>query len=121
MTERTIRYTAKEIAGQYFDQVRSERFRKANFGPGAQQRFVNRYWPHFIDLAIQSMVHLLRQPNYPTHLKEAIAKALIEQNEKVARAPHQALLVPQATGDPVEKEDRRLIDDNPQLVKSETV
>lgn len=107
---------AKEIAGAYYEGNRSERFRREN---PSQYAYEARYWPHFVDLAIQSLVAVLKQPNVTKKVKDGIMAALIEQAEKSKSAS--ALLVPQATLDPVEKEDRRLIDDNPQLIQSNTV
>lgn len=114
MTERTVRHLAKEFAGAYYDSNdRSSRFRKEN---PRQIAYTNKMWPHFVDIARQHMVKMLIDKSVKPHIKEAIAAALIEENEKSQRSDAQ--YVPQATLDPVEKEDRKLIDANPHFVSS---
>lgn len=113
MTERTIRHTAKRIAGEYYEGQRTARFRREN---PDQIAYVNCMWPHFVDLAIRGMVETLKDQTVPEHLKEAIVEALKEQAIKGTGGS--AALVPQATLEPVEREDRKLIEDNPQLLSS---
>lgn len=114
MTERTVRHLAKEFCGAYYDShERTARFRREN--PN-QLIYTNRMWPHFVDIARRKMVQMLTDNSVKPHIKDAIAAALIEENEKSQRPDAQ--YVPQATLDPVEKEDRKLIDANPQFVTS---
>lgn len=113
MTERTVRSVAKELAGEFYDQSRSERFRREN--PN-QNVFVAKMWPSFVDLARQSMSKLLASPGVHEHVKQATYEALLEDNRRQLASP--GIYVPQATLEPREKEDRKLIDVNPHFVTS---
>lgn len=114
MTTRMVRHMAREIAGAYYDDpTRTTRFRIEN--PN-QDIYVNKMWPHFTDLAVRALAAMLTLPGYPEHLKETITDELIEQNRR-AHSPG-ARYVAQADLIPHEKEDRKLIDDNPQLITS---
>lgn len=107
MTTQLVRKMAKDIAGEFYEQEqRSLRFRR--IWPDVQV-YIAKNWIHFIDLARASLAQLLAKPDYPEHLKEAIAKDLIEDNERAANHPH-AREVMQATLDYVEKDDRKFVE-----------
>lgn len=111
MTTQLVRTQAKEIAGQFYEQEqRSLRFRAQ--WPDARA-YVAANWVHFVDLARGSLAALLARPDYPEHLKEAITRDLLEEHER-QQSPH-ARTVMQATLDPVEKEERRFIDESHNL------
>lgn len=111
MTVMLIRKTAKDIAGQFYEQEqRSLRFRRQ--WPRVED-YVTQNWMHFVDLARGSLAALLAKPDYPEHLKEAIMRDLLEDHER-QQSPH-AQTVMQATLEPVEKEERRFIDESHHL------
>ena len=113
MTERTIRMLAKQIAGEFYENPRrSKRFRYLH--PN-QYAYVNKYWPHFYDLARRMLANMLNLPGVPDHLKESITDALVEDNAKRHR-PGGAVHVPQIVNlTEKEWEDVKLVDDNPQI------
>lgn len=87
MTERTIRMTAKDLAGAYYeDEVvkgenkeKSSRFRA--LWPDVKT-FVGRNWPSFVKLARELMVAQLNDKTTPEPMKIAIADALIEDRKR---------------------------------------
>lgn len=112
MTERTVRMLAKEFAGKFYEEgQRSLRFRRT--WPD-QQIYVNKNWPHFVDISVQTLGQMLHQPGIPEHRKQAIYEALIEQSQKEARSPN--VLTPiQAVFDYDDKAEKRSLDENLQL------
>lgn len=79
-----IRQTAKELAGAWYEEQHSERFRK--FWPDVKV-FIARNWPTYIPLARQILVEMLRRKDseVPASQKEQIYDALIEDRERSAR------------------------------------
>ncbi len=104
MTERTVRMLAKEFAGKFYEESqRSLRFRQT--WPD-QQVYVNKNWPHFVDISVQALGAMLHQPGIPEHRKEAIYDALVEQSQKEARSTN--VLTPiQAVFDYDDKHEKR--------------
>ena len=114
MTERTVRMMAKEFAGKFYEEnQRSLRFRRT--WPD-QLDYVNKNWPHFADISVQTLGAMLHKSDseVPPHRKEEIYRALLEQHEKEARSPN-ALTPIQAVFDYDDKAEKRSLDANPQL------
>lgn len=96
--EATIRSTARELAGKFYEQNRSPQFRYAfptvecylggwqRVADGAIKK-VPPGWMHHVVLARRMLVEMLRQPDarVSPHLKEKIADALIEDRGKSKR------------------------------------
>lgn len=107
MTTQLVRSMAKDFAGAFYEQEqRTLRFRREN---SDVQSYIATNWVHFVDVARAALAALLARPDYPEHLKEAISKDLIEDNERAMSNP-QAQEVMQASLDHVEKDERRSLD-----------
>ncbi len=107
MTTQLVRKMAKDLAGTFYEQEqRTLRFRRQ--WPRVQD-YIAKSWPHFVDLARETLSAMLARPDYPEHLKEAIMRDLLEDHER-AQSPH-AVTVMQATLDHVEKEERKYLDE----------
>jgi len=74
-----IRKTAEEIAGCFYEENRSERFRKE---AGSQKQFIRRHWKDHISVTIQCMAQLLSQPGFDEREKERIHDAIVEFHER---------------------------------------
>jgi len=74
-----IRKTAEEIAGCFYEENRSERFRKE---AGSQKQFIRRHWKDHISATIQCMAQLLSQPGFDEREKERIHDAIVEFHER---------------------------------------
>jgi hypothetical protein len=113
MTERTIRSMARELAGRFYEQKRSDRFRSKDSLTRARvferqpdgsvadvvkimpffeayptaQKFAAAHWPFFKEPAVRCFVAMLAMPDsrVSPYMKQCIYDALIEENEK-ARA-----------------------------------
>lgn len=110
MTTQMVRMMAKEIAGAFYEgNQRTLRFRRQ--WP-SQDDFVAKSWMHFVDLGRGALAAMLAQENVPPHRKQAIMDELIEDHERQANNPR-AMDVIQATLDPREREDVRMIDSTP--------
>lgn len=109
MTERTIMETAKQFAGQFYEQKRSDKFRSKDsktrikkmvrdertglmvertfIVPFFQafptaEKFAEAHWPLFVEAARKSLVTMLALNSTSDTLKEAIAAALIEDRQR---------------------------------------
>lgn len=121
MTERVIMTLAKEYAGKFYEQKRSDRFRSKNSLTRAKVlvcdersghivettkvmpffkayptpgHFSEAHWPLFVDAARKSMVTMLAMPDArisPT-MKEAISEAIIEDRKKQLQGKAQRLI-----------------------------
>jgi hypothetical protein len=112
MTVRLIRMMAKEFAGQYYEQEqRSLRFRRT--WP-AQDVYVARNWSHFYKIAREAVAALLHRPGYPEHLKEAIYRDLLEEQERQHGAPN-ALTPIQADFDFQDRREKKALDESHNL------
>lgn len=112
MTERTVRMTAKEFAGKFYEEnQRSLRFRRT--WP-SQDDYVARNWPHFHDIAVQALGAMLHQPGVPEHRKQAIYEALVENARRAAEHPNPISPI-QAVFDYDDRAEKRSLDENPQL------
>ena len=74
-----IRKTAEEIAGCFYEENRSERFRKET---GSQKQFIRQHWKDHISATIQCMAQLLSQPGFDEREKERIHDAIVEFHER---------------------------------------
>lgn len=79
-----IRKTAEEFAGVFYDQGRTERFRKAGL---SQKAYVRRYWDKFVDPAVQVLSQMLSSPGLPEGKKTAIYDAIIAWHEGSTMRP----------------------------------
>lgn len=87
MTERTIRSTAKSLAGAFYEdevkggenKAKSARFRA--FWPNVAV-FQARNWPSFVKMARELMVAQLNDKSTSEPMKMAIADALIEDRKR---------------------------------------
>lgn len=108
MTERTIRHLAKELAGKFYEQKRSDRFRSKDSLTRARRlvqhpdgrheevivvvpffqaypdarTFVKAHWPLFVEPARQCMVTMLALKGVHDNMKRGIYDALLEDREK---------------------------------------
>ncbi len=113
MTERTIRSMAKELAGTFYEQKRSDRFRSKDSltrvktierqpdGRLAEvvkvmpfhevfptaKKFAEAHWPFWVEPAKRCLIAMLAMSDarVSPYMKQCIYDALIEENEK-ARA-----------------------------------
>lgn len=81
MTEQTTRMTAKDLAGAYWEDDHSDRFRK--MWPNAKT-FIGRNWPTFVPMAKEIMVGMLNDPNTTQRIKDAVYDALVDENSRNA-------------------------------------
>ena len=92
MTERTIRMMAKELAGKFYEDNRSEPFRRTFPTLKAYMRgqwhqngdiVINKPgWMYHIDLARKVLGTMLSQPNVSAIMKERIYEALLDEHER---------------------------------------
>ncbi len=111
MVERTIKSTAIEFAGAFYEMKRSDVFRSKESKTAAKRLFIDpktnlpvektvivkffeayptahsyskAHWPLFYDLARKSLVTMLSYPDsrMSPHMKEAIFKAIMEDRNK---------------------------------------
>jgi len=85
MTVSLVRKTAKELAGAFYEDNHSDRFRK--FWP-SQKVFIARNWPSFVEIARVTLTELLRCDGTPEYQKTEIYEALCEDNERQIRGRH---------------------------------
>lgn len=81
MTERTIRMTAKDLAGAYWEDDHSERFRKV--WPNVKI-FIARNWPTFVPMAKEILVAMLNDKSTTQSIKDGIYDALVDENSRNA-------------------------------------
>lgn len=124
MTERTIKSTAMELAGAFYDGKRSDLFRdfdaltpvyrprqlpdgrvveeKVMVPIGEAYPNAHAYalstWPLFYDLARKTLVWMLGQPHITAFQKDAIHKALTEDREKQIKAEARGHALEQPVG-----------------------
>lgn len=115
MTNRLVRHQAKEFAGIFYDENRTARFRR--MWP-SQREYVRINWPHFHDLAVKALTHMLMQPGVRQDHKDTIYEALIDNRVKSDLTPG-ALRPLQATLEPREKDDNKIIDSTPEMTQHE--
>lgn len=108
MTERTIKNVAMAMAGRYYEERRSDRFRRGEdlvkvYRPVREQDgqlrqqavmapfkmafpnayvFAKSYWPVFYAAARVSLAKMLGMPHVTDYMKQKIQDALIEDREK---------------------------------------
>lgn len=70
-----IRKTAEEIAGAFYEQRRTDQFRKE---AGAQRYFIRRHWKRHVGQAIESLSGLLGMKGLPEDQKTVIYDAITE-------------------------------------------
>lgn len=113
MTERTIRTLAKELAGQFYEAKRSNRFRSKDSLMRAKtlkqlpdgsvievtvivpffkaypnsKVFAKAHFPLFYEAARKCMVTMLALPSVSDELKEGIHAALVEDRQNEYKAP----------------------------------
>lgn len=121
MTERTIRTLAKELAGQFYEAKRSDRFRSKNSMTRSKtlkqlpdgsvievpvivpffvaypnsKAFAAGHWPLFVDAARRCLVTMLALPDsrIDPEMKKSIYKAIIEDRENQRRRPGSQTLI----------------------------
>lgn len=69
-----IKQTAEEFAGVFYDQGRSDRFRKVGL---SQKAYIRRYWANFVPPAIETLSALLGMPGTPEDQKHEIYDAIL--------------------------------------------
>ena len=93
MTERTIRSMAKELAGVFYDENRSEGFRRTFptlkaymrgqwHKPDGEVLITKPGWVYHIDLARKVLASMLTKSSVSDVMKQRIYDALLEENEK---------------------------------------
>lgn len=94
--ERTVRSMAKELAGAFYEQNRSPRFRAAfptlrhymrgqQVMPDGQIKIYRPGWLHHVDMARKMLTAMLGRADVSEVLKERIYDALMEDREKSLR------------------------------------
>jgi hypothetical protein len=79
-----IRKNAEEFAGVFYDQGRTQRFRKAGL---SQKAYVRRYWHNFVEPAVQVLSQMLSSPGLPEGQKREIYDAIIQWHERQTMRP----------------------------------
>lgn len=79
-----IRHTAKELAGAFYDENRSPRFRAAF---PSQRQYVKTQWPYFVPAARESLATALTNGFLSEYLRDQIYEGLTEDFEKRHIAP----------------------------------
>lgn len=121
MTERTIMMTAKEYAGVFYEQKRSDRFRSKDSKTRIKRMvrdertglmvervfivpffeafptskaFAEAHWPLFVDAARKSLVTMLALPDarISPALKEGIMAAIVEDRQREYRGAGKRLI-----------------------------
>jgi len=111
MTSQLIRLQAKEMAGIFYEgNQRSLRFRVEN---PDQDAYVADHWPHFVDVAIQTLTALLHDHSVPQHQKDVIYQEICDHWDKSQNPNAREVL--QATLQPREREDVRHVDASHEL------
>lgn len=111
MTAQLIRYTAKQIAGKFFEShERSMRFRITFPDQGA---YVAGHWPHHVQEAKKHLVGVMLAHDTPQNQKDLINDDLIEDFERSQSSRARDVL--QVTSDAREREDIRHVDNSPEL------
>lgn len=116
-----IRHLAEELAGQFFEQKRSDRFRSKDSktrvkmllrdpNTGVQvevtktmpffeayptaKKFAKAHWPLFVDSARRCLVTMLALPDHriSQHMKESIHEAIVEDRKKQLQTGGKRLL-----------------------------
>ena len=81
VTHVSIENAARQLAGEFFELCRSNRFRGFwGLKDRDQDHFIDENWFLFVDAARQAMVELLGKSNTPEHVKEEIHQALCQEN-----------------------------------------
>lgn len=111
MTTQLIRYTAKQIAGKFFEShERSLRFR-VTFPD--QDAYVAGHWPHHVQQAKKHLIEVMLAHDTPQNQKDLINDDLVEDFER-SQGGH-AREVLQVTSDAREREDIKHVDATPEL------
>ena len=76
---RLLRQTAKELAGAFYEESRSERFR-SNFP--TWKKFVGLHWPDFVPPAREILLTMLSNPMTTEHVKKEIYDCVTQQEER---------------------------------------
>lgn len=79
MTVMLIRKLAKDMAAAFYEENRSERFRKMW---KSRREFVGRSWVGFVDQAEKTLISMLADKNTPEYTKNEIYEAILEQRER---------------------------------------
>ena len=85
MTVMMVRMLAKDMAGSYWEDNHSERFR--TFWGNDVKRFVDRNWPSYVEAARRTLASMLTRKDIPEHQKRAIHAALVEDNRRSMDRP----------------------------------
>jgi len=111
MTTQLIRYTAKQIAGKFFEShERSLRFR-ITFPD--QDAYVAGHWIHHVQEAKKRLVEVMLAHDTPQHQKDMIAEDMIEDFARSESGNAREVL--QVTSDSREREDIKHVDESPEL------
>lgn len=94
MTVMLIRKTAKDLAGAFYEEDHSERFRK--MWPDVRQ-FIGRNWPDFVVMARTVLVDMLRRKDVSQDHKDTIFEALQEDARRSQRQTAQSSQVGKGT------------------------
>lgn len=79
MSVMLFRKLAKDMAGAFYEENRSPRFRK--LWPD-QRQFIARSWPGFLDQAEATLIQMLNDPSTPQYTKDEIYEAILEQRKR---------------------------------------
>lgn len=84
-----IRKTAEEIAGAFYEQRRTDQFRRE---AGAQRYFIRRHWKKHVGQAVESLSSLLAMNGIPDDQKTVIYEAITDFYNKSYRGRPKGLL-----------------------------
>lgn len=83
-----IRKTAEQFAGEFYGGERTPRFRLAGTEYGLTEKaYIRRYWPKFVEPAVQVLSHMLGQPGTDEAQKQQIAAAVLEYHRNSTAKP----------------------------------
>ena len=77
-----IRKVAEEIAGCFFEETRTSRFRDEWKGQTSQKQFIRNHWKDHIGHALESLSGVLGLPGFPEDEKVKIYDAITEFHER---------------------------------------
>lgn len=79
-----IQKTAKEFAGVFYNEGRTERFRTIGI---SEKAYIRRYWPNFVGPVVQVLSKMLAQPGTRDEDKTEIYQAIVDFQNRGTATP----------------------------------
>lgn len=87
MTQQLVRRTAKDMCGAFYEENRSEQFRK-NW-PN-QRDYIGYNWPSFVEIARGVLASMLADKSTSQHQRDEIYAAIVEDRRRSLQNERQA-------------------------------